>query len=137
MGVNATTLIRSPATIHIQPLRRPHATRPRRAPTLRVRVVANANADAESAVLAPGTPGPAGASADGQVVPSEREPGGADADQRAGDQVEAEVVEFDKARRADVDGDGDGDAGEDDQVGWGRGGLVAGWDGAWAEFGGG
>ena len=62
------------------------------------------------------------------MVPSESEPGGTDANKRARDQVKAEVVELDEARRADVDGRGDGDSGEDDQVGWWRGGLVAGRD---------
>lgn len=132
MRLQATALISGAIGIHdIESIRRSHATGTRCTPTLCIGIVANTNTDTESTVFTPGTPSPTGTSADGKVVPSESEPSGANADQRAGNQVEAEVVEFDEARRADVDGGRDGDAGEDDQVqGW-RGGLVAGRDCAW------
>lgn len=131
MGLQATALVSG--AIHTKSLRRSHnATGTRVAPALCISIVANTNADTESAILTPGTPGPARTSADGKVVPSESEPGGSDTDQRAGDEVEAEVVEFDEAGRADIYCYCDRDAGEDDQVGWWRGGLVAGWD--WACF---
>lgn len=101
-----------------------------RGPVVGVRVVAHTDSYAECALLAARTPCPASALADGEVVPAESEPSAEDADDGAGDQVGSEVVEFDEARGADVDGDGDGDECDDDQVVGRCGCLVAGGDGA-------
>lgn len=52
------------------------------------------------------------------MVPSECEPRGDDSDQRAENEIEAEMVVFGEARGADVDCNGDGGEGWDDKVVW-------------------
>jgi len=58
------------------------------------------------------------------MVPPEAEVRTHDADEGAEEDVEAVVAEVGVAGRADVDGGADGDEGDDEGVGWGRGGLV-------------
>lgn len=59
------------------------------------------------------------------MVPPEAEPGEEDADHGAGDDVEAGVAVVEPAGDGDEEGGADGDEGEDEEVHWGCGGLVA------------
>ena len=59
------------------------------------------------------------------MVPPKAEVRTHDADEGAEEDVEAVVAEVGVAGRADVDGGADRDEGDDEGVGWGRGGLVA------------
>lgn len=73
-------------------------------PTLRANIRAEADANTEGAVTGAGAPGPAGALADGQMVPAEGEVGDNGAKRRAGEQVDALVPEVGVAGRGNVGG---------------------------------
>lgn len=78
------------------------------APTLGSHITANTNADAPGALVASGTPCPAGSTRDGQVIPAECEPRCRNADQTTKQQVKPKVPEIGKSRASHVDRCADG-----------------------------
>lgn len=79
------------------------------APALGADVGADADTDAPGALVAAWSPGPAGASSDGQMVEAEAKPGASDANQSTEEQIESEMAEVGKASAGDVNGRCDGD----------------------------
>lgn len=100
----------------------PHPTTP---PPLRANISRNADPNPERPIPGPSAPAPARARADREVVPAEGEPGADDADQAAGNDVEAEVAEVGEAGAGDVDGGCEGDEGNYEGPDGGSGRLVA------------
>lgn len=88
------------------------------------RIPPHSNASPETPLPATGTPGPARAAADREVVESEREDGADGPDQVAEEDVEAVVPEVGEPRRGNVDAGEPGDGCEHEEVD-GRGGSLA------------
>lgn len=94
-------------------------------PSLLSNVGPSPNPNAPRSISTPRAPGPSGAPGHGQVIPSEREPSRDDTDQTSGNDIKAVMVELEEARRDNVYCRADWDHGQEDQVDWGRSGLVA------------
>ena len=88
-------------------------------------VAVGADARPPCLVVASGTPGPAGAAADGEVVPVESEDGGDNSDEVAEENVEGVVAEVEPAGAGDEDGEEGGEHHDGEEVNGRSSGLAA------------
>lgn len=93
---------------------------PTLAPPLGAHITSPTDSNTPGPLIAPGSPRPACAACDGEVVEPETEPRRRDANQAAEQDVEAKVAEVGEAGGADVDGGADGNEDEGEGPnGWG------------------